>query len=83
MSRLARLYAEANGYFWLPCPLCGQMFGGHEWGDIDGKSSTIPDGTGRPGAWRAICPNCTIAGRGNDGDIPHQVVRFSEMRHKP
>ena len=24
------VYALACGYFWLPCPLCGRMFGGHE-----------------------------------------------------
>lgn len=23
-------YAETFGYFWLPCPRCGRMFGGHE-----------------------------------------------------
>ena len=27
---LHRLYSELLGYFWLPCPLCGEMFGGHE-----------------------------------------------------
>ena len=25
-----QLYAELLGYFWLPCPLCGTPFGGHE-----------------------------------------------------
>ncbi len=25
-----RRYANENGYFWLPCPLCGKCFGGHE-----------------------------------------------------
>jgi len=29
---LNRLYAIAVGWFWLPCPLCGKMFGGHEAG---------------------------------------------------
>ena len=24
------LYANALGYFWLPCPICTKMFGGHE-----------------------------------------------------
>lgn len=23
--------AAALGFFWLPCPRCGEMFGGHEW----------------------------------------------------
>jgi len=22
--------ARLGGYFWLPCPLCGERFGGHE-----------------------------------------------------
>ena len=25
-----RLWAAIAGYFWLPCPRCGRMFGGHE-----------------------------------------------------
>jgi hypothetical protein len=31
---LNRVYANAVGYFWLPCPLCGEMFGGHETGTV-------------------------------------------------
>jgi hypothetical protein len=27
-----RVYAWLGGYFWLPCPQCGRMFGGHECG---------------------------------------------------
>jgi len=27
-----RLYAKFRGYFWLPCPICGRPFGGHEKG---------------------------------------------------
>lgn len=26
------LYAKLHGYFWLPCPICGRNFGGHEAG---------------------------------------------------
>jgi hypothetical protein len=34
-SRLfSQLYALFGGYFWLPCPLCGRMFGGHEIADV-------------------------------------------------
>lgn len=29
--RLHQLYASLMGYFWLPCPVCGRCFGGHEW----------------------------------------------------
>jgi len=25
-----KLYANLHGYFWLPCPICKKMFGGHE-----------------------------------------------------
>lgn len=60
--RWHRTYAHVAGYFWLPCPLCGQEFGGHEWRDIDGKRSSIP--TGRRGISEGICPDCTRAGRG-------------------
>ena len=28
--RLNKLYANVFGYFWLPCPVCGEDFGGHE-----------------------------------------------------
>lgn len=41
--------AVVGGYFWLPCPLCGQMFGGHE--------STDASINGR-----LVCPICAIEG---------------------
>lgn len=25
-----KIYARMFGYFWLPCPVCGKHFGGHE-----------------------------------------------------
>lgn len=25
-----KIYARMRGYFWMPCPICGCMFGGHE-----------------------------------------------------
>ncbi|MEK0324143.1 MAG: hypothetical protein QQN63_00430 [Nitrosopumilus sp.] len=27
---LHQLYAEFFGYFWIPCPICTEMMGGHE-----------------------------------------------------
>ena len=27
---LHAVYAHVAGYFWLPCPICGDNFGGHE-----------------------------------------------------
>lgn len=58
-----RAYAYVAGYFWLPCPLCGEYFGGHEWRWRDGKAS-IPDPAGQPYRSIGICPSCTLAGRG-------------------
>jgi hypothetical protein len=53
---LHKWYANFSGYFWLPCPLCGNFFGGHEW-KIDNKGDAYilidPDGSGK-----AVCPNC-------------------------
>ena len=58
-----RVYARLFGYFWLPCNLCGEMTGGHEWRDIDGLPASIPDPHGGPGRV-GICPACTRAGKG-------------------
>lgn len=68
--RLNRAWARAGRYFWLPCPLCGQPFGGHEWRDIGGLVSRVPDPLGGPGMTTAICPPCTRAGRGVEGTPP-------------
>lgn len=56
IHRLRRLYnlayAALFGYFWLPCPICKEKFGGHEW-----KVSWIKDQSGlmRLG----VCENCS------------------------
>jgi hypothetical protein len=47
---LQALIAHLGGYFWLPCPICGENFGGHEWGD---ESLYIGGGSG----W-GVCANC-------------------------
>lgn len=61
-----RWYAARMRYFWLPCPLCGHEFGAHEWRDIGGKLSTVPDPLGGSSQSIGICPRCTRAGRGVD-----------------
>jgi hypothetical protein len=62
----AGIFASLHGYFWLPCPLCGIDFGGHEWRDGEpDKPSHIPDPGGIPGLFKGICPYCTEAGRGS------------------
>jgi hypothetical protein len=55
MRLLHRLWAWAAGYFWLPCPVCKQEFGGHEW----------PQGFLRTGENEGliVCPRCEIRRR--------------------
>lgn len=66
---LHRLYAHARGYFWLPCPVCREMFGGHEikpW-----HSAMIM----RNGHAKVVCPKplCSlIADCCNEIPYPHR-----------
>jgi hypothetical protein len=49
MRILHRVIAAVGGYFWLPCPVCGRMFGGHE---VDHRTgSAIVDGRSM-----VVCP---------------------------
>ena len=59
-----RLYAHVAGYFWLPCPLCGEHFGGHEW-QFD-LCASIPGP--RPGVRTGVCPTCTATRRAENAD---------------
>lgn len=44
--------AFSGGYFWLPCPICGEEFGGHEWKDPRAVLKTSPhEGWG-------VCSDC-------------------------
>lgn len=45
-----RLYARFFGYFWLPCPICKEYFGGHESGGALMYS---------PVAGHCVCKKCT------------------------
>ncbi|MFA5307692.1 MAG: hypothetical protein WC365_09645 [Candidatus Babeliales bacterium] len=47
---LNKIYANLFGYFWLPCPICEEMFGGHEF------SSSILMKTETSG--ECVCKNC-------------------------
>lgn len=64
LRTLNKAWSRLFRYFWTPCPLCGQEFGGHEWRDIDGKLSSIPKPGHAVGTSTAICPDCTRAGHG-------------------
>lgn len=73
---LNKIHAKLYGYFWLPCSVCKQYFGGHEWkANIAGNSGTI--WTGNTGV--GICPDCTKAGKGNCFDIPAHLATVTKI----
>jgi hypothetical protein len=43
------VFACIFSYFWLPCPLCGKKFGGHEW--TESINTSFASGQG-------VCPRC-------------------------
>ena len=53
---LHRWYACLMGYFWLPCPLCREYFGGHEWTNWQ-QGHGVPD-PHTPGVKHGICNAC-------------------------
>ena len=48
------VYAVTNGYFWLPCDLCGKWHGGHEM-KLNGYVGLTTD---RPGIRKGVCDDC-------------------------
>lgn len=65
LRRAHKAIALALGYFWLPCSLCGEPYGGHEWRDIGGNPSYVWLRQEGPGVRsKGICPKCTKAGLG-------------------
>lgn len=58
---LNKLYAGLFGYFWLPCPVCGRMFGGHQVARSHG-ATVIKDGRAM-----IVCPRneCGVTARLN------------------
>ena len=65
-----KVIANTLGYYWLPCPVCGQEFGGHEHRSIpNGIVASIPAPDGPQGLSLCICPDCAHAGRGRTDPI--------------
>jgi len=57
---LHKIYAKVNHYFWLPCPVCGKEFGGHEKHGRQGvitKRETDEHGTTYEYS-TGVCKNC-------------------------
>ncbi len=53
---LHRAWALIRGHSWIPCPICKQRFGSHEW--VAGNELWI---TERDSV--AVCPRCVDAAR--------------------
>lgn len=81
MRELQKVYARMNGYFWLPCPICYRMFGGHEWHDIGTLSSTIYVTPTDPTLGTAICPVCTAQGKGHYISIKYQLKPVADAKY--
>lgn len=47
-----KIYAWLFGYFWLPCPVCKKMFGGHEIANVMTAGVLAEDGRAY-----AVCRN--------------------------
>lgn len=55
MKLLHRFYAFLAGYFWLPCPKCGEMFGGHQV-SFGSAHVTVQEADGQH--MYCVCPDC-------------------------
>lgn len=55
LKLLNQFYAFVFGYFWLPCPKCGEMFGGHQH-RAGGAHVIVNEGDG-PHCY-CVCPAC-------------------------
>jgi hypothetical protein len=76
---LHRRYAWAAGYFWLPCPVCGREFGGHERG-----AGVIPDfARDWPMAGLVACPRCVATEPQPIRMVPVSVPHPVDAQHPP
>jgi hypothetical protein len=72
---VARMLAEARGFFWLPCPVCGEYFAGFEW-DTSGECSSIPreDNCGV-----GICPEPACMERAREWTMRYRLLRMCNV----
>lgn len=52
---LHRLYAHLFRYFWLPCPMCMEPFGGHQRPAASVKTPDCGVDT-----YKGVCPRCSV-----------------------
>lgn len=65
----ARQYADQNNYFWLPCVLCNQWYGGHEVMDKGLVGVFINNN-----ASISTCPNCEQEARRLNKQFPNGIA---------
>ena len=70
--RLHQLWEKVGGWFWAPCPECGQMFGGHE---ASHTSKVMDDG-----AHLLVCKNC--APMVADRELNRAMRQIGDARRK-
>lgn len=74
-EKIREAKARLGGYFWMPCPFCGAMFGGNEW--ADGNTVYFESGSGA-----GVCSK-RCADRGNESeDFKRQYAEFSRVRNE-
>lgn len=76
MRTLHRSFAWLFGYFWLPCPVCGRMFGGHEIANYSTAALIAEDGTAD-----CVCPDPQCSHDAAVLNIWHGHPEF--VRHNP
>lgn len=54
------VWATWSRFFWLPCPICGKNFGGHEW--KESLYNTMYSGEG-------VCPKCVAAAKIRNAEL--------------
>lgn len=77
---LNRWFARIAGYFWLPCPRCGLMFGGHEIGGVDYVTNYLGSTT----CWRCPTDRTLLpSGHWRDGHWLFINGDLCEIRRRP
>lgn len=58
---IKKIYADLFGYFWKECPICKEMFGGYEIGDISLWEEVKFDKNNFPSfiKGQCVCKNCS------------------------
>lgn len=80
-----RLWAEANGYFWRPCPICGTWYGGHEGADAmleTGGAESYEMPLKLNGEQVASVPAVVVKGTGVCWKCGDAAVERNKARHR-